>query len=148
MKFLTYKTPLFLGTVSTFLANPFSYALALHQVGHTNTTNDFQITKPPEVISNIPALIGWGIQILFLVAGLVAFVYLLLGGIKWITSGGDKAAVEGARNQIIQALIGLIVVFAAWGLIVLVEKLTGIGLGFSDAITLPDSSDLQKDPTF
>ena len=107
---------------------------------------DFQITKPPEVITNIPGLIGWGIQILFLVAGLVAFVYLLLGGIKWITSGGDKGAVEGARNQIIQALIGLIVVFAAWGLIVLVETLTGIGLGFNRPIVLPDASSLQATP--
>src|SRR3989344_3400075 len=103
----------------------------------------FQIARPSDVITNIPALIGWGIQILFLIAGLVAFVYLLLGGIKWITSGGDKAQVDGARNQIIQALIGLIVVFAAWGLIVLVESLTGIGLGFNRPIVLPDASSLQ-----
>jgi hypothetical protein len=104
---------------------------------------DFQITKPPDVITNIPGLIGWAIQILFLVAGLVAFVYLLLGGIKWITSGGDKGQVEAARSQIIQALIGLIIVFAAWGIIVLVENLTGIGLGFGKEMTLPGSDTLR-----
>lgn len=108
-----------------------------------------QLTIAPPttgVISNIPALIGWAIQILFIVAGLVAFVYLLLGGIKWITSGGDKGQVEAARNQIIQALIGLVVVFAAWGMIVLVEVLTGIGLGFSKPITLPNAANLQTIP--
>ena len=106
----------------------------------------FQITKPDSVITNIPGLIGWAIQILFLVAGLVAFVYLLLGGIKWITSGGDKGQVEAARSQIIQALIGLIIVFAAWGIIVLVENMTGIGLGFSKGITSPNPATLQSQP--
>lgn len=108
----------------------------------------FSIDKPEGALSNIPQLMSWAIQLLFVIAGLVAFVYLLLGGIKWITSGGDKAAVEGARGQIIQALIGLVVVFAAWGMIVLVEKLLGIGLGFSSPISLPDPSNLQTDPTF
>lgn len=107
---------------------------------------EFVITNNPEdqAITNIPALIGFAIQILFIVAGLVAFVYLLLGGIKWITSGGDKGQVESARNQIIQALIGLVVVFAAWGLIVLVEKLLGICLGFSCPLALPDPGILRK----
>ena len=108
-----------------------------------------QLTIAPPtggVIANIPALIGWAIQILFVVAGLVAFVYLLLGGIKWITSGGDKGQVEAARNQIIQALIGLVVVFAAWGMIVLVETLLNIGLGFSKPVQLPSSANLKTIP--
>lgn len=104
----------------------------------------FQIAQPKEALTNIPGLIGFAVQILFIVAGLVAFVYLLLGGIKWITSGGDKGQVEAARNQIIQALIGLVVVFLAWGLIVLIEKLFGLCLGFSCAFVLPDVGTLRN----
>ena len=98
-----------------------------------------KITKPSGALDNISQILSAGISLILIVAGLVAFVYLLLGGIKWITSGGDKGQVEAARNQIIQALIGLIVVFAAWGIIVLFQKLTGICLGFGTdcPITLP-----------
>ena len=96
-----------------------------------------QITPPPGALTEISAIVSGAIQLILIVAGLIAFVYLLLGGIKWITSGGDSAAVETARNQIIQALIGLIVVFAAWGLIVLVEQMIGVCLGFNCPFDIP-----------
>ena len=88
------------------------------------------IPVPKGALTDLGTILSAGIKLIIIAAGLIAFVYLLLGGIKWITSGGDKAGVETARNQIIQALIGLIVVLAAWGLIVLVEKATGVCLGF------------------
>ena len=139
----------FMGLVATTASanhcgNLQGLALQTCNAQHGNTgSNDFQITEPGQALTNIPNLIGFAVQILFIVAGLVAFVYLLLGGIKWITSGGDKGQVEAARNQIIQALIGLVVVFLAWGLIVLVERLLGLCLGFSCAFDLPDPSVLR-----
>lgn len=122
------------------------FSLSAVAVFAQDQLDNFTIVKPDSALANIPALIGFAIQILFIVAGLVAFVYLLLGGIKWITSGGDKGQVEAARNQIVQALIGLIVVFAAWGLIVLVEKLFSICLGFSCALSFPSPMDLKSPP--
>jgi len=96
-----------------------------------------QIAKPQGALSNISALLSGVVQLILVVAGLIAFVFLLLGGIKWITSGGDSANVEKARNQIMQAVIGLIVVFAAWGLMVLIERMTGICLGLTCALDFP-----------
>lgn len=75
------------------------------------------------------------IQFLFVVAVILALGFLVYGGIRWITSGGDKGGVENARNTIIAAIIGLIVVFLAYVIINLVLTfLTGNGL---DAITIP-----------
>jgi hypothetical protein len=96
-----------------------------------------QITQPAGVLSQIAPIISGAVQILLIIAGLAAFIMLLMGGFKWITSEGDKGKIEGARNQIIQALIGLIVVLAAWGLIILVESITGICLGFSCPVQFP-----------
>jgi hypothetical protein len=59
---------------------------------------------------------------LLIIGALVAIIFLIWGGIKWITSGGDKAKVESARNTIIGAIIGLIVVFASFLIINLVAK--------------------------
>lgn len=58
--------------------------------------------------------IGNVINLLFLVAAIIALFYLVQGGIRWITSGGDTKNVEGARNQIIAAAIGLGITFLSY----------------------------------
>lgn len=78
----------------------------------------FKITDLGRVISAAFALI-------LFIAGLLAFVFLLLGGIQWITSGGDKAGLESARNKIIHAIVGLIVVFSAWAIVILIQNFLG-----------------------
>lgn len=55
-------------------------------------------------------LVGKGMNFVFVIAAIAALAYLVYGGIKWITSEGDKSSVEAARNQIVAALIGLVVI--------------------------------------
>ena len=64
---------------------------------------------------------------------------LVIGGVRWITSGGDKAQTESARNQITAAIIGLIVVFAAWAVANLIELFFGVDL-FGELIIQPINS--------
>lgn len=77
---------------------------------------------------NITQLIRFAITAVLAVAGIIFFFMLVLGGIKWIMSGGDKGNTEAARNQITAALIGLIIVFSAWAIISLVDNLFGISI--------------------
>lgn len=53
------------------------------------------------------------IQIFSIIVGFVAVVMIIIGGIKYITSGGDSGNISGAKNTIIYAVIGLIVVALA-----------------------------------
>lgn len=78
---------------------------------------------------------------LLIIAGLVFFFMLVIGGLRWITSGGDKSATEGARNQITAALIGLVIVFSAWAIAQLLANVFGINI-FS--FTLPTISSLSQ----
>lgn len=77
---------------------------------------------------SLGSVIGFVVAAAFIIATLIALLFLIWGGIKWITSGGDKAGVEGARNQIIAAIIGLIVVFLAFFILNLVLGLFGTSL--------------------
>lgn len=61
-------------------------------------------------------------------AFILAFMYLLVGGFSWITSGGDKANLESARNKIIHALVGVIVVASTWAVITLLGKFLGLNI--------------------
>lgn len=66
---------------------------------------------------------------LILVVGSIAFfLMLLVGGFQWITSGGDKASVEAARNRLTQALVGLVILFAVFAIIAVVEAIFGINI--------------------
>lgn len=63
---------------------------------------------------------------LLTLAGLLSFFYLLTGGIQWITSGGDKAGIDTARQKILNAIIGLIITFATWAIMKVVFQFLGI----------------------
>jgi TRAP-type C4-dicarboxylate transport system permease small subunit len=75
-----------------------------------------------------PNIISAFITLVLIIAALVFFFMLVWGGIKYITSAGDKAQTESARNQITAALIGLVIVFAAWAIINLINVFFGINI--------------------
>ena len=85
------------------------------------------IDRPSNLhIDDLGKLISSLIGAILIIATIAAFVYLLLGGITWITSGGDKANVEAAQKRIQAAIICLIIVFAAWALMIVIGRFLGI----------------------
>jgi hypothetical protein len=53
------------------------------------------------------------INILSMVVGVVAVIMVIIGGLKYITSGGDSTSTNNAKNTILYALIGLVIVALA-----------------------------------
>jgi hypothetical protein len=89
----------------------------------------FNIPRPPGFeIEDLGLLISNAIGIALILAGVMVFVYLVWGGIQWITSGGDKGKTEEARARITAALIGLAIVAAAWAVMQLVGYFFGLDL--------------------
>lgn len=90
-----------------------------------------------QVPQNIISIIGGVIRFIIVAAFIIAFVMLVVGGIRWIFAGGDEKAVAGARNTITAALIGLVIVLAAFALIRLVETFFGIQILTNPCIPTP-----------
>lgn len=98
---------------------------------------DFNVPKPPNYsIVDIGKLIQAAVGTLLILAALLAFFFLILGGIQWITSGGDKSGMEAARNKITHAIVGLIIVGAAWAIMLLVQNFLGTTF-ISGDVTIP-----------
>lgn len=53
------------------------------------------------------------VNIFSVIVGIVAVIMIIIGGFKYITSGGDSGNVTGAKNTILYAIIGLVVVALA-----------------------------------
>ncbi|MCJ7826543.1 hypothetical protein MUP56_02930 [Patescibacteria group bacterium] len=76
----------------------------------------------------VGGLLSGIIGLVFLFGFLLTLAYLLTGGMQWITSQGDKGALESARNKITHAIIGLIIVASAYAIFKLVGNFFGIEL--------------------
>lgn len=56
------------------------------------------------------------LNLVFFFALILVLIYLLWGGIQWITAGGDKQGTEAARGKITGAIVGIIIVAVAFAI--------------------------------
>lgn len=100
--------------------------MILSAVSEVGAQTQITISDPAMGVTNFGNLISAGIKTAMLIAALITFVFLIWGGIQWITSGGDKGNYEAAKNRITAAIIGLAIVASAWALMTLVEQFFNI----------------------
>ncbi len=62
-------------------------------------------TNPGQDLST---LLGRGINLMIIIIGVVALIYMLWGALSWVTSGGDKEKLQKAQSRIRSAVIGII----------------------------------------
>ncbi|MFW5703689.1 MAG: hypothetical protein ACOCXQ_02550 [Patescibacteria group bacterium] len=77
----------------------------------------------------------------FVIAGLVALLYLLLGAFTWITSGGEEEGTKKARDKITAAIVGVILIVVVLAVIVTLEQVVfaeRICFGVSCAASIPN----------
>ena len=119
-------------TAATILIH--AAALALPTVALAQPTQIVPNTIKP--IDNIVNVLRGVIQFILVVAFVLAFIFLIIGGIRWIVAGGDEKGVAGARGMITAALIGLVIVLVAYAIIRLVEIFFAVNI-ISQGINIP-----------
>ena len=62
---------------------------------------------------SVNTIITTVINIFSLVVGFVSVIMIIVGGFKYITSGGNEGSVSGAKNTILFAIVGLVIVALA-----------------------------------
>jgi hypothetical protein len=56
-------------------------------------------------------------NILLFIIGAISVIMLIIGGIRYVVSGGDQNAVQGAKNTILYAIVGIVVAFLAYAVV-------------------------------
>jgi hypothetical protein len=65
------------------------------------------------------------IGVLFSVAGIILFIMLIVGGVNFMTSGGDPKGLEAAKKTLTYALVGMLLVALGYLVLVFVSDFTG-----------------------
>jgi len=77
--------------------------------GGSEASND-----PANLAQDFPDLFRKIVNVILFLVGAVAVIMLVIGGFKYVVSGGDSNAIESAKNTILYAIIGIVVAFLAF----------------------------------
>lgn len=97
--------------------------------GNTGTDPKYTVESvetPGGFFEDFGGLISGVLNIILTIAVILVLFYLIMGGIAWLTSGGDKGKTESARNQITAAIVGLVIIVAAWAIMTFVQQILGV----------------------
>ena len=81
------------------------------------------IGNPMERIATIISTI---IGFITVVAGIYFMFQFFIGGFGWLASSGDKSRLQEAQNRLSHAVIGLIIVVAAYAIMSIMQAVTGL----------------------
>lgn len=56
-------------------------------------------------------------NVLLFIIGAISVIMLIIGGIRYVVSGGDSGAVTSAKNTILYAIVGIVVAILAYALV-------------------------------
>lgn len=76
----------------------------------------------------ISKLLTNAILLIYILSGVIFVFMIIISGLQWILSGGDKEAVAGARRRLIYAILGMAVLALAFFIAQVVAQITGITL--------------------
>ena len=123
MKKLINKKFLIAVMLIAFLAVPFASSVIASEVSDygLDQAQDLTLgqTSADEVVIQV-------INVALGLLGLIAVILILIGGFMWMTAGGNTDKVDKARKFIINGVVGLIIVLAAYGIAsFVIDKIVG-----------------------
>ena len=74
----------------------------------------------------VPIIIQNVINAALIFAGVVALIFIIYSGIKFISSKGDPQGVDAAKKTLTYAIIGLIIVFLSFFILQIISDVTGV----------------------
>lgn len=119
MKFrlITAIITLFITTFSVFLAPQLAYACdgSACLISGSNDAGGITSKTPPQ--PTLADRIRTIVNVLLYLLGAIAVVMIVVGGVRYVTSGGEGQAISGAKNTILYAVVGLVVAILAYAIV-------------------------------
>lgn len=82
--------------------------------------------EDPALLSDLPKYFGNILEAMIPLIGFLAFIMVLVGGFKILTSGGDPKGMAGGKQTITLAIVGIALSIISWLILVVVKNVTGV----------------------
>jgi hypothetical protein len=105
--------------------------LAQQSIGTINGMGNFNpVESGGDKVSavQIDEIFSAVVTFLTIVAGLSFLIYFLIGGLNWVTAGGNEKKVDEAKSYMTNGAIGLITIIAAYSIVSIVGKVLGLDI--------------------
>lgn len=97
-----------------FLVSPVDTAQAAFDQGIREGSASAQGKDQPDELFGDSGVFKTVTNILLYIVGAVSVIMLIIGGIRYVVSGGDQQAVTAAKNTILYAIVGIVVAILAF----------------------------------
>ncbi|MFH1565845.1 MAG: hypothetical protein ABIB98_01430 [bacterium] len=84
-------------------------------------------------LNSVGKIMGLITNIVFYPAVSLAMIFLIIGGIKLATSGGDKMAIDSAKKTVTYAIVGFVLIVSFRAIMAMIQNALG-----SDVPLVPD----------
>ncbi len=84
-----------------------------------------EVFTPAAIFTDFGSLASVVVNILIAAAGVLAFIFIVISGIKIVTSSGDEKKLDSAKGTLTYAIIGLIVTLLAIIMVNLIQRILG-----------------------
>ncbi|MBI2598715.1 hypothetical protein HYW40_00635 [Candidatus Curtissbacteria bacterium] len=89
------------------------------------------VFQPAKLFADFGSLVTTVITLLTTVAGVVAIIFIIIGGIKIVTASGDMKKIQAAQGTILYAIIGLAVTILAFVILQIVQYFFGANVAIT-----------------
>lgn len=105
-----------------FAAQPASTACVEGQIYDTSSRSCITPIKPGGLPTTTPdeKHVQKILEIVFGIIGALAFLMVVISGLRYVLSGGDPSNISKAKNALIYSLVGLLIAITAQAIIVFV----------------------------
>jgi len=83
-------------------------------------------------------------NVMLYLIGAISVIMLIIGGLRYVVSGGDSTAVQNAKNTILYAIVGIIVAILAYAVVsFVISSFTGtstVGTGAAGTSAVPPTN--------
>ena len=109
MKKLAFATTGIYATLVALISAPIASANSIQ-----NGANAAHASGTPSDLFGVGGILTQITNVFLFIAGALAVIMIIWGGLRYVISGGNSAAVTSAKNTILYAIVGLIVAFLAF----------------------------------
>jgi TRAP-type C4-dicarboxylate transport system permease small subunit len=87
--------------------------------------NTVQAPRSTVIEEGLPSILNMAINLVLGIGIALTIIFLIIGGIQYVTSRGDQKAADTARKSLTNAVIGFIIVIGAFSIRILLAKMIG-----------------------